>query len=179
MMEANAGMAGLRRLRAGLGFALALGMAAQAQPGPGPDGPGQGGRDMEMMSPRMFHELHLSPDQEKKLKESRLAAQKRKIQLHSEKAMVELDLKNLLSAYPVNKAEAMKLAEKIAEADKKLTLLRVETLTQMLGSLTAEQHAKLQDIQAEWMERRRAWREEMHKDRGDRHDGKGSKGDGD
>lgn len=168
---------------AGLGFALALG-TAHAQPGhDGPGGPPDAGRgpigEMEMISPHMLRELNLTPDQEKKLKEARLAAQKKKIQLHSEKATLELDLKNVLSTYPVNKAEAMKLAEKVADVEKRMTLQRVETLVQLLGGLTAEQHAKLQVIQDEWAEKRRAWRDEMRKDRWDKRDGKGPKGDGD
>lgn len=182
---------GLRsRARAGMkGMALALmlGVAATAQPGHGPAGSGpqgqgpggmggpggHGGPDgggMEMLNPRILRELHLNVDQEKKLKDIRLAAQKKKIQLHAEKATLELDLKALLGAFPVNKAEALKLAEKIADVDKRMTLHKVETMTQVLTGLTAEQFAKLQNIQDEWMEKRRAWRDEMRKGRWDQDD---------
>ena len=171
-----------RRAGVGMGLALALGLSAGAQPGPGPGGPGgpgmghegHGGPGMDIfLSPRMLHDLNLSADQEKKLKDIHLAAEKKKIQLHSEKATFELDLKSVLSAYPVNKSEAMRLAEKIADVDKRMTLHRVETLTQVLGNLTADQHAKFSALQDEWMEKRRAWREEWRKDRFDgRHEGK-------
>lgn len=124
------------------------------------------------LSPRMFHDLNLSPDQEKKLREIHLAAEKKKIQLHAQKATLELDLKNSLSIYPVNKSEAMALAEKIADVDKQITLHRVETLTQVLGNLTADQHAKLLTMQDEWMEKRRTWREEWEKNHPDRRGGK-------
>lgn len=173
---------GWRRARAGMGLVLGLALAAAAQPGPGgmgpeghgPGGPGMGGPGMEMfLSPRMLHDLNLSADQEKKLKEIHLAAEKKKIQLHGEKASLELDLKNVLSNYPVNKPEALRLADKIADVDKRMTLHRVETLTQVLGNLTADQHAKLISMQDEWMEKRRAWREEWRKDRFDRNDGRG------
>ena len=132
---------GWRRAGAGIGLALGLALSAAAQPGPGPGGMGPEGHDgpgMGMfLSPRMLHQLNLSADQEKKLKDIHLAAEKKKIQLHSEKATLELDLKNALSTYPVNKSEALRLAEKIADVDKRMTLHRVETLTQVLGNLTA------------------------------------------
>lgn len=160
----------------GIGFFFALETAAHADHvcGPGTDRPGRGDWDVEMISPRMLHELHLSANLEKKLKEARLAAEKRKIQLFAEKMTLELDLKNLLSNYPVNKSDAMKLAEKIAEADKKLTMLKVEALAQLMDALTADQHTKLQEIQDEWMEKRRAWKEEMRKG-WDHNDGKDPK----
>jgi len=155
-------------------LALALALSAAAQPGPGGMGPGDhDGPGMGMfLSPRMFHELNLSADQEKKLKEIHLAAEKKKIQLHGEKATIELDLKNVLSTYPINKSEALRLADKIADVDKRITLHRVETLTQVLGNLTADQHAKLLTLQDEWMEKRRAWREEWGKEHSNRHGGK-------
>jgi Spy/CpxP family protein refolding chaperone len=157
-------------------LALALAVTAKAQPGDfrdGPPGGPGGGPGMGMeFNPRMLRELHLSADQEKKLKDGKLAAQKKKIQLNSDKAIVELDLKNILSTYPVNKAEAMKLADKLAEADKKITTLRVESMVALLSGLTAEQHAKLVDIQEEWHEKRKAWMDEMRKDRKDGKEGK-------
>ncbi|MEO6094729.1 MAG: periplasmic heavy metal sensor [Fibrobacteria bacterium] len=169
---------GLRKLGAGGALVLALTMAAQAQPGgfrEGPHGgPGGGGMGMDF-NPRMLRELHLSADQEKKLKDGKLAVQKQKIQLHSDKSVLELDLKNILSTYPVNKAEALKLADKIADVDKKLMTLRVESMVALLSGLTAEQHAKLLDIQEEWHEKRKAWMDEMRKDRKDGRDAKEGK----
>jgi Spy/CpxP family protein refolding chaperone len=172
-------MTGWRGARAALGLTLGLALAAAAQPAPGPEahGPGGGRGGHEGMgevafSPRMLHELHLSADQEKKLKDIHLAAEKKKIQLHGEKATLELDLKNTFSTYPVNKSEALRLAEKIADVDKRMTMHRVETMTQVLGNLNADQFAKLQDLQEERMEKRRAWREEWWKDRGGRRGGK-------
>lgn len=172
-----------RSVGAGLGMALALALSAAAQPGPGgrghggrgPGGHEEGGMGM-FLSPRMFHELGLSPDQEKKLREIHLAAEKKKIQLHAQKATLELDLKNSLTAYPINKSESMVLAEKIADLDKQITLFRVETLTQVLGNLTADQHAKLLTMQDEWMEKRRAWREEWEKNHSDQRGGKDNGG---
>ncbi len=179
MKHAMTGKAVWRRAGAGMGLALALALSVAAQPGPGGmghgpmghGGPGDGGMGM-FLSPRMFRELGLSPDQEKKLRDIHLAAEKKKIQLHAQKATLELDLKNSLSIYPVNKSEAMALAEKIADLDKQITLFRVETLTQVLGNLTADQHAKLQTLQEEWMEKRRAWRDEWEKNHPDRRGGK-------
>jgi Spy/CpxP family protein refolding chaperone len=158
---------GFRKLGMGAALALALAAAAHAQPGGpgglgGPGGPGMG-MGMEF-NPSMFRELNLTPDQERELKEDRLAAQKKKIQLFSEKAMLELDLKNVLGTYPVKKADALKIAEKIADVDKRITLQRVETLSTLLGYLTPEQHAKLMDLQEEWKEKRKAWKEEMQKE---------------
>lgn len=112
------------------------------------------------MIPRLMRDLNLPPDQQQRLKDSHLAMQKRKIQLQSDKAILELDLKNVFSTYPVNQAEAMKIGEKIADVDRKLTLLKVETMGKFLAGLTAEQHRKLQEIQADMMEKRRAWHEE-------------------
>lgn len=177
------GLRGLRRIGAGSALVLALALAAQAQPGDfrdgPPGGPGGGGPGMGMdFNPRMLRELHLSADQEKKLKDGKLAAQKKKIQLHSEKSVLELDLKNILSTYPINKAEAMKLADKIAEADKKLLTLRVESMVALLSGLTAEQHAKLLDIQEEWHEKRKIWMDEMRKDRKGAKEGRDGKGGG-
>lgn len=123
-------------------------------------GPGLG---MGPLDPRMLRELGFTPDQERKFKDQRLAFEKKKIQLHSERALLELDLRNVLTTYPVNQGEAVKIGEKIAELEKKGVMLRVEGLTQFLGGLTAEQHRKLQDLQAEMREKRRAWKEERGK----------------
>jgi|SRR6185369_3247340 len=172
MKDAMTGKAVWRRTGAGMGLALALALSAAAQPGPGPGGMGHGDHDGPglgmFLSPRMFRDLGLSADQEKKLKDIHLAAEKKKILLHGEKATIELDLKNVLSTYPVNKPEAMRLADKIADVEKRITLHRVETLTQVLGNLTADQHAKLLTLQDEWMEKRRAWRDEWEKNHPDR-----------
>jgi Spy/CpxP family protein refolding chaperone len=193
--DLNRGGGWLRRLGMGAVLAVSMSLAAQAEPGGqgpggmpgglkggagggrGPGGPG-GGVGMEF-NPAMIRELHLSPDQEKKLKEGRLAVQKKKIQQHSDKAILELDLKQVLSTYPVNKAEALKLADKIAEVDKKILSLRIESMVQLLSGLTSEQHAKLMVLQEEWHEKRKAWMEEMRKDRKDGKDGKGGQGHGD
>ncbi len=170
-----------RRMRAALsviGVALLL-VAATAHGSPGGEGKGfppDEGRgpigEIERINPHMLKELKLSADQEKKLKETRLVGQKKKIQLFAEKATLELDLKNILTTYPINKPEAMKLAEKIAEVEKRMTVMRVDMLTTLLGGLTAEQHAKLQQVQEEWSEKRRAWRDEMRNSGGERHEGK-------
>lgn len=186
---------GLRRMvrRMGMGAALAaaLALSAQAEPGGqggmaggpkgrGPAGHGPGGAGVGMeFNPAMMRELHLSPDQEKKLKDGRLAVQKRKIQLHSDKAVLELDLKQILSTYPVNKAEALKLADKISEVDKKMLSLRIESMVQLLSGLTSEQHVKLMALQEEWHEKRKAWMEEMRKDKRDGREGRGGQGHGD
>ncbi|GEM_PF-3032672 len=181
----NTALGGMRRWSATSALVLALALGARAQPGEfreGPPGGGPGGGPGQGMgiefNPRMLRELHLTADQEKKLKEGRLASQKKKIQLHSDKAILELDLKNILSTYPVNKAEAFKVADKIADVDKKMMSLRVESMVALLSGLTAEQHAKLMDIQDEWMEKRKTWMDEMRKDRDDRddHNGRDHKG---
>ena len=187
MSEGRARNGWLRRFGMGAALAVALSLAAHAEPGGmpggskgrgpgghGPGGPG-GGVGMEF-NPSMMRELHLSPDQEKKLKDGRLAVQKKKIQLHGDKAILELDLKQLLSTYPVNKAEALKLADKISEVDKKMLSLRIESMVQLLSGLTSEQHAKLMALQDEWHEKRKAWMEEMRRDK---KDGKGGQGHGD
>jgi Spy/CpxP family protein refolding chaperone len=134
-------------------------------------------------NPAMMRELKLSPDQEKNLKDGRLVYQKKKIQLRSDKAILELDLKNVLSTYPVNKAEALKLADKMSEVDKKILSLRIESMVQLLSGLTADQHAKLVALQEEWHAKRKTWMEEMSKgkkdyrnDRGRKHNGDGKVG---
>lgn len=171
-------------------------LAAWAQPG-GPDGHGGGhGRGkggpgmpggpggpggMDFLHPGMLKDLGLSEDQQKRFKEQNLALRKKKIQIHSEKAILELDLQNVLSTSPVKEAEALKIAEKIAEADKKALLLRVETMSRFLAGLTPEQHRKVMERQAEMREKRKAWREEMGGSwkRGDRErDGEDGDGDG-
>jgi Spy/CpxP family protein refolding chaperone len=178
------GMRWMRRLAASAVLAAALALSVQAQPGDfheGPQGRGPGGGPGMSMgmgmdfNPRMLRDLKLNPDQEKKLKDGRLAFQKKKIQLHGEKAVLELDLKNVLSTYPVNKAEAFKIADKIAEVDKKMMSLKIESMVQLLSGLTAEQHAKLMDLQEEWHEKRKAWMDEMRKDK---KEGRGRDGDG-
>lgn len=171
---------GMRNLGAATVLVMAFAMVSQGEPGrrghggPGRDG-GMGENAMDF-NPRMLRELKLSPEQETKLKVTRLAAEKRKIQLRGDKAMVELDLKNVLGTYPVNKTEALKLAEKIADADKKLLLLKVETMSLLMAGLTADQHAKLMTLQEEWQEKRKAWKEEMRKDRMDGNGDKEGKG---
>ncbi len=139
---------------------MALVQVAKAEPG-GPDVPAE----IEPLNPKLLRELDLTPEQQKKFKEAHLAVQKQKIKLQSEKAISELDLKNALTSYPVNKGEAMKAGEKVAEADRKLTLLKVESWSQFQAGLSAEQHHKLMDIQADLHSRRQAWREEFKNQR--------------
>lgn len=143
-------------------------------PGMGPGGPGIGG--MDFLNPRMMQSLGLSEDQKKKFKEKGLAMKKRKIQLQSEKSILELDLQNILSTVPVKEAEALKIADKIADVDKKALLLRVETMSRFLAALTPEQHRKMMEHQAEMRERRKAWREEMDRDWKRERGSKGGKG---
>jgi Spy/CpxP family protein refolding chaperone len=148
--------------------------------GRGHDGPGFGGGmghgGPDFLNPRVLNALGLSEDQQKKVKEQALAMKKKKIQLQSEKQILELDLQNILSTAPVKEAEAIKIAEKIADVDRKALLLRVETMGRFLAGLTPEQHRKMMEHQSEMRERRKAWREEMDKDwkrgRGSK-DGKG------
>jgi len=123
----------------------------------GPGGPG----GIDFLHPGMLKDLGLSEEQQKRFKDQKLALQKKKIQIHSEKAVLELDLQNVLSTAPVKEAEALKIAEKIAEADKKALLLRVESMSRFLAGLTPEQHRKVMERQAEMREKRKAWREEM------------------
>jgi Spy/CpxP family protein refolding chaperone len=162
------------------GFVLTTAAGAFAEPGGGPGmhdgkthmmGEGRkhmhgkgGGYGMDFLHPRMLKKLDLSEEQMKKLKDQRLEVQKQRIELHAEKAKLELDLHHVFSAAPVKEAEAKKLAEKIAETDRKLLLLRVETMSRFLAGLTPEQHRKVMDYQADMRERRKAWREEMKKD---------------
>jgi len=173
------------RLIAGAALALCLTAGAWAQPGEGgpggrgdhggPEwGGGEHGMDM-IFSPHMFHELNLTPDQEKKLKDMHLANEKKKIQLFGERMSLELDLKNVLSTYPVNKSEALKIGEKISDVEHKMLTLKIESMSDILGSLTADQHRKLMDLQAEMMEKRKAWREEFKDWKGPKgkHDGEG------
>lgn len=146
-----------------------MGWAGAQPPGGGGEGRHEGGvAPMETVSPRMMRDLHLTADQEKKMKESRLLVQKKQIQMRSDKAMLELDLKNVLSTYPVNMTEAMKLGEKVADIEQKMIMLKVESWGGFLAGLTAEQHRKLMDIQADLKEKRKAWRDDSGKDHKDR-----------
>jgi Spy/CpxP family protein refolding chaperone len=153
-------------------------LAAVAQPGdmdgppggPGMGGPGRGGfpgmmgPGADFLHPRMLKELGLSEAQQKQMRDQRLAFQKQRIQIQSEKSILELDLQNVLATAPVKEAEALKVAEKIAAADRKALLLRVESMSRFLAGLTPEQHRKVMEYQAELREKRKTWREEM--DRG-------------
>ena len=171
----------------GAAFALLLASAALAAPGmegkAGPGGPGgPGGRPsggspgLEMVHPRLLKELNLSPDQQRKFKEEKLSSQKQGIQYHGEKAMLELDLQNALSTLPVKEADALKLAEKIAEVERKALILRVTTWSHFLAGLSPEQHRKVMEFQADLHEKRKAWRDEMRKGFGK--EGKDGKDDG-
>ena len=167
--QSTAGILGVG-IRRGAIVALGLAVWVSAQP---PGGGGEGRHDggvapMETVSPRLMRDLHLTADQEKKMKESRLLVQKKQIQMRSDKAMLELDLKNVLSTYPVNMTEAMKLGEKVADIEHKTIMLKVESWGGFLASLTAEQHRKLMDIQADLKEKRKAWRDDSGKDHKDR-----------
>lgn len=161
--------------------AAALAAAEPGEPGgSGHDGPGRhegggpGPGGMDFLHPKMMKELGLTEEQQKKIKDQTLAHQKRKIQLQSEKSILELDLQHAFSTAPVKEAEALKVAEKIAEVDRKLLLLRVEGMGRFLAGLTPEQHRKVMEHQAEMREKRKAWREEMR--RGWRDDGPGGHG---
>ncbi len=174
-----------RALVIGAAMSAAGGTTALAEPdagyggkggevrGPRPHGRGGPGvPGMDFPHPRILKELGLSEDQQRKLKEQRLEAQKQRIRLQAEKAALELDLRNVLSTHPVKEGEAAKLAGKIADVDRRALLLRVETLGRFLAGLTPEQHRKMMDHQEEMREKRRAWREEMHKGwRGDGSEG--------
>lgn len=123
-----------------------------------------GGYGMDFLHPRMLKKLDLSEEQMRMLKEQRLEAQKKRIELHAEKGKLELDLHQVFSTAPVKEEEAKKLAGKIADVDRKLLLLRVESMSRFLAGLTPEQHRKVMDYQADMRERRKTWREEMKKD---------------
>ena len=167
-----------------LGILAAASLAAAApETAPGGGAPGQAeryhdkarfdgehrGGEMGFFHPRLIKELNLTPEQQKKFKDYRLGFEKRKIQLRSDKAMLELDLKNVLSTYPVNQAQAMKIGEKIGDLEKKSLLLKVEAWSQFLANLSPEQHQRVVDFQAEFKQKRREWRE--------RHEGPGEPGD--
>jgi Spy/CpxP family protein refolding chaperone len=125
---------------------------------------GRGGRpDFDFLHPRMLKDLGLSEEQQRKLKERRLEARKKRIQLQAEKSTLELELQNVLATHPVREAEAAKLAGRIADADRKALLLKVETMSRFLAGLNPEQHRKVIEHQEEMREKRRAWREEMRK----------------
>jgi Spy/CpxP family protein refolding chaperone len=168
-----------RLLYQGIMLSLALGSWVGAQPSEGPDGRlengrqfgpppeghrgGPGGPGIESVNPQLLRELNLSSEQQRKMKDVNLTSQKRKIQLQSEKAIAELDLKNILSTFPVNVTEAMKLGEKVADVERKLIMLKVEAWSQFLVSLTAEQHKKLMEIRENLKEKRNTMREAFKK----------------
>ncbi len=120
------------------------------------------------INPKLIDELALTPDQKQNLRESFLQNQKKKIQLQSEKAQLELDLKNVFAVNPVNKSEATKIGEKIGETDKKITKLKIESWSQFLSNLTPAQHQKATEIQAKHRELRRERREEMRQEKQER-----------
>lgn len=162
---------------------VATGWAQPGEGGPGRRGHGSvhgpGGMGTDFLHPDMMMDLGLSEEQKKKFKEQRLANQKKKIQIRSEKAILELDLQNVFSTLPVKEAEAVKIAEKIADLDRKALILRVESMSRFLSSLTPEQHRKMMEHQAVMREKRNTWREEMGKGwkhgdiRQNREDGRG------
>lgn len=147
--------------------ALALSLAVSAAPPAGSGGPGDGpgrhggkkGSGMGMFSPKMLAELKLTPDQEKSLKEGHADFKKKKTALYEEKAKLETDLKALFSAYPVNNAEVMKTGEKVADVERRITLLRIESMSRLLSGLTPEQHKKFQELKAKWKEKHKGWRD--------------------
>lgn len=145
--------------------AAATGWAQPGEGGPGRRGHGSvhGADGMDLLPPDMMMDLGLTEEQKKKFKEQRLANQKKKIQIRSEKAILELDLQNVFSTLPMKESEAVKIAEKIADLDRKALILRVESMSRFLTSLTPEQHRKMMEHQAEMREKRKAWREEMGK----------------
>lgn len=156
---------GMTRLLAAGALALSLAVSAAPPPvgeGPG-DGPGRhGGKPeggMGLFSPRMLAELKLTPDQEKRLKEGQAEFKKKKTGLREEKAKLETDLKALFSAYPVNSGEVMKTGEKIADVERRITLLRIEYMSRLHSGLTQEQHGKFQEMKAKWKEKHGAWKD--------------------
>ena len=153
--------------------AVVTGWTQPGEDGRGRGGHGPGGMGIDFLHPKMMKDLGLTEDQQKKIKEQRLANQKKKIQFQSEKAILELDLQSVLSTVPIKEAEAIKIAEKLADVDRKALLLRVESMSRFLASLTPDQHRKMMEFQAEMREKRKAWREEMDKGwkRGDGHEG--------
>ena len=125
------------------------------------------------ISPNLLDEVNLSADQKKILRESFLKNQKNKIQLQSEKAILELDLKNAYSANPVNKTEITRIGEKIGETDKKMTQLKVESWGHFLSTLTPEQHQRVNDFQAKNRNARKEIRSELKAEiREEKHDAK-------
>ncbi len=120
------------------------------------------------ITPGLIDELKLTPDQKQGLRESYLQNQKKKIQLQSEKAMLELDLKNVLSSDPINKAEAARVGEKIGDAEKRMTQLKVESWTQFLTRLSPDQHRKVLEFQARHREMRMERKEQMRKENRER-----------
>jgi len=175
-------IAGVTRLVAAGALALSLAVSAAPPAGSGPgDGPGRhGGKkgaELGMLSPRMLAELKLTPDQEKRLKDEQADFKKKKTGLRDEKVKLETELKALFSAYPVNNAEIMKTGEKVADVDRRITLLRIESMSRLLSGLTPEQHKKFQELKAKWKEKHKGWKDggkdkkNWRKDRKDKQDG--------
>jgi Spy/CpxP family protein refolding chaperone len=124
----------------------------------------RGGRpDFGFLHPWILKDLGLSEEQRTKLKEQRLEARKKRIQIQAEKATLELELQNVLATHPVREAEAAKVADRIADLDRKALQLKVETMSRFLAGLNPEQHRKVIEHQEEMREKRRTWREEMRK----------------
>lgn len=124
-----------------------------AQPGNFPPG----GEGMpEMIRPQMMKALNLTSEQRNKIRNFRMAREKKAIQLHSEKAMAEVDLMKIMQTYPVHTTELVKQGEKISTLEKQMHQMRLESLGFLLELLTPDQHQKFMEMHDDMRDHRRA-----------------------
>jgi Spy/CpxP family protein refolding chaperone len=156
-------------------------VGAQPQPQYG-DGPQGGRREVtDMLRPGMMKELNLTSEQRRKIREYHLDHEKKAIQLHSDKAMAEIELMKVMQAYPVHTAVLIKQGEKIDVLDKQLHQMRLEGLGFFLEQLTPEQHQKFIELHEDMRQRRKDKFRSMNHSMGWRSNdgklGKGQRGD--
>ena len=130
-------------------------LALAQPPGPGGMAPcnksmgGPGGK-RGFLNPMIIKELNLSAEQKKGLKEYRHKMKKEKIQLRSEIAQLEEDIRFKFSQYPLKKSDIEGLKKKLVDLHGKMTALKIDAMLHFLSKLTKEQHQKFVDLQEQY-----------------------------
>jgi Spy/CpxP family protein refolding chaperone len=113
-------------------------------------GPGlRGGRGGDMMRMRLAS-LDLSAEQGMRVREIRSNAQKEMIPKQAQVKVMRLEVRELIAVAEPNRGAIEAKVSQIAEAEKELHLLRINTLLQVRSLLTPEQLEKF--LAAPWGE---------------------------
>lgn len=115
---------------------------------------------------RITKELKLTPEQEERLKQNRIAQHEQMKELHTAMKEQMSELKKEIGKPEINKAALEAIAQELKSLQAELVDQRIAGILTVKEVLTPEQFAKFQKMTLEKAKKRRGWLEKKHKRRG-------------